>query len=223
MPRILAVAQAIIFLRCRGRTAGICLLALTMGFAPVGIAWAQSTPPARYDPRQTEKTIEKMEEGQRRLKPPVRLPGVAQPEVRASTKPMFKLRAVSIDGATTIAPDTMVDSYKSFIGQTVSQADLVTIAGNITDLYRAAGYSLTRAIIPPQDIKDGRIHVKVIEGYVTEIVVKGDDVDRYGIRRMLERIIGERPSRLTTIERQLLLANDTPGIRIADTALEEIG
>jgi hemolysin activation/secretion protein len=223
MPRILAVAQGIIPQRCHCRIAGNWLLALTVAVGPVGIAWAQSTPPPRYDPRQTEKTIEKMEEGQRRLKPPVRLPGVAKPEIRASTKPMFKLTAVSIDGATTFTPDVMVDSYKGFIGQTVSQADLVTIADNITELYRAAGYSLTRAIIPPQDIKSGRIHVKVIEGYIAEIALKGDDVDRYGVRRLLERIVGERPSQLKTVERQLLLANDTPGIRIADTALEEIG
>ena len=65
--------------------------------------------------------------------------------------------------------------------------------------------------------------MKVIEGYIAEIALKGDDVDRYGVRRLLERIVGERPSQLKTVERQLLLANDTPGIRIADTALEEIG
>lgn len=164
-----------------------------------------------------------MEEGQQRLKPPVRLPGIAKSENRASTKPMFKLRAVSVDGATAIAADAIAEAYKPFVGKTVSQADLVTIADNITELYRAAGYSFTRAIIPPQDIKNGRIHVKVIEGYIVEIALKGDDVDRYGIRPLLDRVLGERPSQLKTLERQLLLVNDTPGIRIADTAIEEIG
>ena len=33
----------------------------------------------------------------------------------------------------------------------------------------------------------------------------------------------ERPSRLATLERQLLLINGRPGVRIEDTALEEIG
>ena len=40
---------------------------------------------------------------------------------------------------------------------------------------------------------------------------------------VLERAIGERPSQLKTLERQLLLANHVPGVRVTDTALEEIG
>ena len=36
-------------------------------------------------------------------------------------------------------------------------------------------------------------------------------------------VAGERPSRLTTLERQLLLINGRPGVRIQDTSLEEIG
>jgi hemolysin activation/secretion protein len=63
----------------------------------------------------------------------------------------------------------------------------------------------------------------VIEGYIVEIALKGDDVERYGIRPLLDHVLGERPAQLKTLERQLLLANDTPGIRIADTAIEEIG
>ena len=118
-------------------------------------AWAQPAPPPRYDPRQTEKSIENLEAGQDRPKPAVRLPSVPKPEIRASTKPLFKLRGVSIEGASAIAGDTLAEAYKSFLGKTVSQADLVAIAAAMTDIYRAAGYSLTRAIIPPQDIKNG--------------------------------------------------------------------
>ena len=40
---------------------------------------------------------------------------------------------------------------------------------------------------------------------------------------MLEAVLTERPSRLATLERQLLLINGRPGVRIEDTAIEEIG
>jgi len=187
-------------------------------------AWAQQgAPPPRYDPRQTEKNIQDLEAGQDRTKPSVRLPSIPKTEVRASSKPLFKLRAVSVEGASAIAGDALAETYKPFLGKTVSQADLVAIAGGMTDLYRASGYSLSRAIIPPQDIKNGHIRVKVIEGYVVAVRLKGDDVDRFGIRPVLDRVLGERPSQLKTIERQLLLANDIPGVQVADTALEEIG
>jgi|SoiMetStandDraft_5_1073268.scaffolds.fasta_scaffold00052_5 hemolysin activation/secretion protein len=222
MPRILAISQSVIAKTRDLSAAGAAPLLLTLVLTWAVSAWAQSAPP-RYDPRQTEKSIENLEAGRDRPKPAVRLPSVPKPEIRASTKPRFRLRGVSIEGASAIAGDALAEAYKSFLGKTVSQADLVAIAGAMTDIYRAAGYSLTRAIIPPQDIKNGHIRAKVIEGYIAEVALKGDDVDRFWIRPVLERVLGERPSQLKTLERQLLLVNDTPGVRVTDTAIEEIG
>ncbi|MGC1093959.1 MAG: POTRA domain-containing protein [Pseudolabrys sp.] len=224
MPRILANSSRVIAQTRKRVAAGAPPLLLMLALAWAVPAWAQqAAPPPRYDPRQTEKSIENLEAGQDRAKPAVRLPSVPKTDVRASTKPLFKLRAVSVEGASVIASDAIAETYTSFLGKTVSQADLVAIAGSITEQYRTSGYSLSRAVILPQDIKDGRIRVKVIEGFIAEIVLKGDDVDRFGIRPVLERVIGERPSQLKTLERQLLLANNIPGVRVTDTALEEIG
>ena len=47
--------------------------------------------------------------------------------------------------------------------------------------------------------------------------------DTFGVRRLLDPVLTEAPSRLVTLERQLLLVNDLPGVRVADTTLEEIG
>src|SRR5262249_43302478 len=112
--------------------------------------------------------------------------------------------------------------YKRYIGRTVSQADLLSITTAIDDLYRNRGFFLSRAIIPPQNIVDGRIDIQIIEGRVAEIVLHDNRADRFGISKLLDPIAHERPSRLQTLERRLLLANDSPGVRIADTTLEEI-
>ena len=40
---------------------------------------------------------------------------------------------------------------------------------------------------------------------------------------MLDAVLAERPARLATLERQLLLINARPGVRVLDTSLEEIG
>src|SRR5262249_36183944 len=96
------------------------------------------------------------------------------------------------------------------------------IAGKISDLYRAAGFHLSRAIVPPQDIQGGRIRVQVIEGSIVDVAVRGERAAQFGVQKVLAPITAEQPSRRTTMERALLLANDLPGMRIADSTIDEI-
>ena len=56
-----------------------------------------------------------------------------------------------------------------------------------------------------------------------EVALKGDGAEQFGIRPLLDPVLAEHPSRLATMERQLLLIDGRPGVRIVDTTLEEIG
>jgi hemolysin activation/secretion protein len=177
-----------------------------------------------YDPRQTEKQFDDRQPNEARpARSPLRMPSVARPEVGADTKPLFVLRGVNLVGASAMPPDRLAVTYEPYLGKKVSQADLVTIAQAIGDLYRTAGFHLSRAIIPPQDIADGHVRVQVIEGSITEVSLKGDGAEQFGVRPLLDPVLAEHPSRLPTLERQLLLINGWPGVRILDSALEEIG
>ncbi len=150
-------------------------------------------------------------------------PGVATDEgAAADANPLFRLRSVELVGAAALPADMLAATYASRIGRDVSQADLIAIAAGLGDAYRRAGYHLSRAIVPPQDLKGGRLRIQVIEGAIEDIVVKGDENGVFGMRDLLAPIAGERPARLATLERLLLLANDRPGLRVADTALDEI-
>lgn len=171
----------------------------------------------------TEKYFETLEREQSRAKRPAALPTAPTLSGSGDARPMFKLKGVTVEGATVLSGEAIADAYGPYLGKTVSQADLAAIAGRIGDLYRAAGYHLSRAIVPPQDVDGGRIRIQVIEGRITEVVVKGDDAQRFGVRPLLAPITAERIARHATLERALLLVNDLPGVRIADSALEEIG
>jgi len=105
----------------------------------------------------------------------------------------------------------------------VSQTDLASIASAVSETYRSSGFHLSRAIIPPQDIRGGTIRIQVIEGSVTDVTLQGEGAGAFGVRPMLNAVLAEHPSRLSTLERQLLLVNGLPGVRITDSALEEIG
>jgi hemolysin activation/secretion protein len=179
---------------------------------------------ARPDPLQTEKRFDAFQAEQRRAdKPAIAMPRMARPEIRADTTPLFKLKAVGIEGASVISGAAIAETYRSYIGRTVSQADLAEIAAKVSDLYRDAGYHLSRAIVPPQELKNGLVRLKVIEGAIVDIALKGNGAEQFGIGSLLHPITDEHPSRLKTLERQLLLVNERPGVRITDTALEEIG
>jgi len=177
-----------------------------------------------FDPRQTEKHFDDLQSGEGRpVRPALRMPTLARQAVTADSKPLFVLRAISITGASALPHEQLATVYRPYLGRKVSQADLAAIAQAIGDCYRAAGFHLSRAIVPPQDIADGRVRIQVIEGGIVDVELRGDGAEQFGVRPMLNPVLAEHPSRLATLERQLLLINGWPGVRIVDSAIEEIG
>jgi hemolysin activation/secretion protein len=210
LPRITSLGVAFIW------------LALAADASPVFAQ--QSAPPQRIDPQQPGRQIDANEAEQRRIdKPQPRIQKLAAPQPRAGGAPLFILKSVTIKGAVTIPKRVIATAYRDKLGRAVSQKDLQKIATAIGDLYREAGFHLSRAIIPPQDIRGGHLRIRVIEGAIADVKIKGDNVKKYALASYFNALLRERPSRLKTVERALLLANDVPGLRISDAAFEEIG
>jgi hemolysin activation/secretion protein len=61
---------------------------------------------------------------------------------------------------------------------------------------------------------------QVIEGSITEVDLRGAGAEQCPTD--FNPVLSEHPSRLATLERQLLLINNLPGVGITDTSLEEI-
>ena len=186
---------------------------------------AQQASQPGFDPRQTEKRFDEPQSGQTPSgrSAALRMPVASRPEVAADSKPLFGLRGVWLTGTHAIPHEKIAKAYQPYLGKKVSQADLAAIAAAIGDAYRAAGFHLSRAIVPPQDIRNGRVRFQVIEGSITEVALKGEGAEQFGVRPLLDPVLAEYPSRLATLERQLLLINNRAGVRVIDTALEEIG
>ncbi|MET0707041.1 MAG: POTRA domain-containing protein [Tardiphaga sp.] len=188
-----------------------------------GAAMAQAANPG-FDPGQPAKYFDAVRRDQQRSEPRVGLPRASNAaSTTGNDKKMFVLRRVSLTGAQAIPAAALATAYQDYLDKPVSQTDLAAIAEAVTQQYRAAGYHLSRAIMPPQDVKGGVIRINVIEGFIADMVVDGDDGARFGVAAMMAPVLAARPSRQDVLERQLLLINAMPGIRVADTALEEIG
>src|SRR4051812_26271858 len=157
-------------------------------------AHAQSTSQPGFDPRHAERKFERLQSDQRAPRMPLRAPALNAETPKVDATPLFVLRAVTVGGADAIAPDAVARTYQAYLGKKVSQADLAAIAEAISAAYRDAGFHLSRAIVPPQDIAGGRIRVRVIEGSVAELVVKGDGAESFGVRAALDPVLAEHPS-----------------------------
>ena len=110
-------------------------------------AQAQHANQPGYDPRQTERRFDGQQSSQgANGRPRLPSPQFARPEGQGDSRPMFVLRHVSIAGAVAIPQERLVATYQPYIGKKVSQADLAAMAAAVSDVYRAAGFHLSRAI-----------------------------------------------------------------------------
>jgi hemolysin activation/secretion protein len=132
---------------------------------------------------------------------------------RAVDEVHFKLNDIRIVGATTLPASSFRPLYQDLIGKDVTLSNIYDVADGIERAYRAAGYPLVRAYVPPQRVKDGVFTINVVEGFVSNVSVEGaDEKTQEQIKSYLNHVAGEKPLQLTTIERGLLLSNDLPGV-----------
>jgi hemolysin activation/secretion protein len=118
---------------------------------------------------------------------------------------------LTVDGVTAYPQKDLAPLYSGDLTREVSMRDIVRIAQAITDKYRADGYFLSRAVVPPQ-ASGGVVRLRVYEGYVEEVRVEGPAAP--AVRRLLADVPGRKPLRLSDLDRRLTLAADLPGVRL---------
>ncbi|WP_421993065.1 ShlB/FhaC/HecB family hemolysin secretion/activation protein, partial [Roseococcus sp.] len=79
-----------------------------------------------------------------------------------------------------------------------------------------AGIALFGVVVPQQDFAQGVVIVRLVEGQIGEVVFEGDveGADLSLSRAYATAMQMERPLRLATLERYLLLMSDIPGRRV---------
>jgi hemolysin activation/secretion protein len=218
-------------LRCKSRDTAealvrhlrIALLICAIGAATAQRAEAQEPRPV-LDPSRLFNELDallKQRERRDNSAVPIAAPSVAEPKPTGRGKPLFRLQKIVVEGATAISPEAVEGIYAPFLGKDVTSADLGNIALAVSELYRSQGFHLSRAIFPPQDIAGGTITLRVIEGRFFDVRVVGAHSAHANL--LLQTVTQEEIARLDTLERSLLLINDTPGHRVADTRIEEVG
>ena len=111
------------------------------------------------------------------------------------------------------ATSKIADSIK---GKRVTGAELFAKAHELEVAYARAGYLLVRVSIPPQTVRDGApFKLSVINGRVGSIDTSAvPEKVRARVRSILEPLVGKGDLTRRELERRLLLAGDTSGIRL---------
>lgn len=189
------------------------LLALGAAFLFCGLASAAAqTAPQSVAPGQIEKRFE--------APAPLKAPsGPVIPAIEGQVAPQnakdvrFTLGAVVVEGSTAFPEAEFVPLYENLLAREVSLADIFAVASAITAKYEEQGYILSRAIVPEQQVSLGIVRIRVVEGYIDNVVFRGDVRGSTDLlKAYAEKITNSAPLRRDALERYILLMNDLAGV-----------
>lgn len=160
--------------------------------------------------------------GERPAAPPmpaqVLVPDQPGPTVHDRNGQRFQVHSFRFQGNTvftTARLKQVVDRYRDL---ELNLYDLNVAADAVTEFYHDRGYTLARAVIPPQKVEDGVVTLAVVEGRIGKVLFSGQK--RYNADFLRRHTPTLAPGSLVTtdhLERSLLLLNDLPGLKVRGT------
>jgi len=140
-------------------------------------------------------------------------PPAAQQALPLSSAPIFVLRMIKVEGNTALDEPSIDKITAPYIGKPVSIADLEEIRRQLTLLYVDRGYLNSGFTIPDQNVQNGAIIFRAVEGRVTGIELSGTEhFDPEYFRARLERGL-TIPFNVADMERQQQILLQDPLVR----------
>ncbi len=129
----------------------------------------------------------------------------------------FFCNKILISGNKVISSEMLSKIYEDKLKTEISVAQLEKISQQITDYYRHAGYILSQAILPEQEITDkGIAKIQIVEGYIKKVSVTGSTHSTVSklLNAYAAKIIKDTPITDKKLERYVFLATDIPGVKV---------
>lgn len=139
----------------------------------------------------------------------------------AAGGPVLDVGAIVVDGLVALRQSDFSPVVEPFAGRPLDRAELGRLTDAIAARAREEGYVLATAWIPEQTLAGGMLRVRIEEGRIDAVRIEGSDDPV--IRRQLERLVGRGPVTLAALQREVLLADDLPGVWIRGTRFERDG
>jgi hemolysin activation/secretion protein len=140
-----------------------------------------------------------------RIQRPPGDPKVQTPPVHVAS---FRVRGA------TVFPEADLQRLLGEPRRSMTLAELQTLVERINEHYRRHGYLVARAIIPPQDVRDGVVEVRVVEGRYERIeIANASEMSEARIRATVGALREDAVVHGPTLERSVLLLSDLAGIQ----------
>lgn len=138
-----------------------------------------------------------------------------------SGKTIF-VKDFKIENAIHISETELKSLISSFVNKDLTFSQLQEVASIITKEYRKQGYFVARAYLPIQNIQenDNVIVISIIEGNYGEFKLRNTSLVKDSVvQNMLDEAKKDNVIATSTLERSMLLINDTPGVMVSKAEL----
>lgn len=133
-------------------------------------------------------------------------------EAKVETPPFF-VASFRVRAATVFSEEELLRVLGA-PNRAMTLQEVQALVERITELYRSRGYIVARALIPAQDVRDGVVEVRVVEGRYERIdIANASEISEARIRGLLGGVREDAVVHGPTLERAVLLLSELAGIQ----------
>ena len=131
------------------------------------------------------------------------------------------LRGVDIQGST-LPHAKLVAAMHPFLGRRLDKPTIQAAADALSALYARSKVALYTIQAPQQDLSGGRLRLQVTEGHIAQVAIRGQVKGRQTalVKAYALKLTDEKPLSRPTLERELSLINDIPGMKTTPQLLQ---
>jgi hemolysin activation/secretion protein len=125
------------------------------------------------------------------------------------------LKGLQFTGGATYEASELLPYYEKYLNKKIKLVDVYKVAREMTERYVEDGYSLSKVVVPPQRVKEGKITLRMIEAYIHTFEVEGDKsllVNNRVARGVIEKLRMAAHLNIKELEHNLLVLNSFPGL-----------
>jgi len=121
----------------------------------------------------------------------------------------FRLKKVSMNPSAILTQEELDKITVPYLDQEIAMKDLQEMTEKINRLYNEKGYMTCKALLPPQRIHAGEIHIRLVEGRTGNVIVSGNRYTKEGYVKERFSLKKGEIARTTDLNKELQWFNGT--------------